>query len=101
MDAEGVGRYLDEHHIPLVLQIFHPTAHFTVLLGRVGDLFVLADSVVGQFVLTETELMGHWSGYAIAVRPPFDRAFDHLRLVQRLEEVSQRIGHLSMARQWL
>lgn len=98
---EGLRSYFGQHSVPVVLQLQKPTPHFTLLLGIVDGLYVLADPSIGQVVLSQRELLEHWSGYAIFVQPPGGRILESARLKQRLDDVRYRMEHMLRATAWI
>lgn len=100
-DFSNLEHYFAAYDVPVVIHFFKPLPHFTVLLGEIDGLFVVADPSVGRLVMTRHELASHWSGHALFIQPQSPKAVHAEKRRQQLEDVKQRTHHLRQAKTWL
>lgn len=98
---DDLEAYFERYEIPIVLRIYHPTPHFTLLIGMVDNLFILSDSMLGQFTMSKHELKDHWDNYALFVMPVGDFSFKSEFRLEKLAEVQQRSKLLNQIRMFI
>lgn len=95
---DNLESYFSEYEVPVILRIYHPEPHFTLLIGSVGGLFILADSMLGHVTMTGDELTSHWDNYAMFVMPGKNIEFNSTIRDAILLRVEERLAMLHRVR---
>lgn len=61
---------LTEHFSPLLVFLSHPDPHFALLLGKDGELWILADPAEGTIFLSEKEFNKRYGGAVLLMYHP-------------------------------
>lgn len=73
MDVGLLQTVLTEIGIPVIGLYHSPTAHYVIAVAPVCDGILVFDPASGFSVLSRSQLLGRWSGYALIVDPGLDR----------------------------